>query len=135
MSLCKASGLAIFAAVCLLGVTTSSAHAQCNSFATICATEWSGDSVIDLAVVPGYANSAARGINDAGQAVGDIGFIGGAGRATEWSPGGGVTLLGNLPGATQSFAYGINDAGQVVGESLVGGTAYATSGAATASSS
>jgi len=39
MSLCKAFGLGIFTVVCLLGETTGSLHAQCNSFLSYCATE------------------------------------------------------------------------------------------------
>lgn len=32
MSLCKSSGLGIFAVICLLVETSGSAHAQCNLF-------------------------------------------------------------------------------------------------------
>src|SRR6516225_11798473 len=90
MSLCETSGIAIFAAVCLLGETAGSAHAQ------FFATEWSGGKVINLG--PGVATS----INDAGQAVGS-----GPGGATEWSGGKVINLGGD-------FATSINDAGQVV---------------------
>ena len=70
MSLCKTFGPAIFALVCLLGETTGSARAQCNSFVTTCATEWSRGSVINLGGLPGSASSGAYDVNDAGQAVG-----------------------------------------------------------------
>jgi hypothetical protein len=78
MSLWKASGLAIFAAVCLLGETAGSARAPvCFLTDTICATEWSGGSAIKLGGLPGnYSGSTAYGINDAGQAVG-VSFVGG----------------------------------------------------------
>jgi uncharacterized membrane protein len=83
------------------------------------ATEWSGDSVINLGGLPGSGLSQALGINDAGQAVG-FSIVGGVAYATEWS-GGSVINLGGLPGfRTESFAYGINDAGQAVGFSDIG---------------
>jgi uncharacterized membrane protein len=69
MSHWKASGLAIFAVICLLGETTGSAHAQCNSFLSYCATEWSHGKVINLGGLPGSEASVARSINDAGQVV------------------------------------------------------------------
>jgi uncharacterized membrane protein len=97
MSPWKSSGLAIFAVVCLLGETTGSAHAQCDSYVATCATEWSGDSVINLGGLPGSASSGAVSINDLGQAVGES-FVGGAETATEWS-GGNVINLGGLSGS------------------------------------
>src|ERR1700693_3190886 len=108
MSICKASGLAIFAAVCVLGETTGSAHAQCmSSFESAsCATEWSGGSVINLGGLPGSSESQAFSINDAGQAVG-LSLVGGVSYATEWS-GGSVINLGGLPRFTMSAANGIN---------------------------
>jgi uncharacterized membrane protein len=121
MSLRKASGLALFAAVCLLGETASSTHAQCvSSFENIsCATEWSGGSVINLGGLPGASESQAFSINDAGRAVG-LSLVGGVSYATEWS-GGSIINLGGLPGSTNSIAKGINGAGQAVGVSLIGG--------------
>ena len=93
MSFCKASGLAIFAVVCLLSETTGSAHTQCNPLVVACATEWSDGGVIDLG---GRPASIVNAINDAGQAVGAIigegGFL-----AVKWS-GGSVIDLGRLPG-------------------------------------
>ena len=118
MSLCKTFGLAIFAALCLLGESIGSAHAQYY------ATEWSGGKVINLGGMPGSTSSVAEGINNAGQAVG-VSIVRGVDYATEWS-GGKVINLGGLPGSTFSAAYGINNAGQAVGESIVGGVAYAT---------
>ena len=160
MSHWKSFGLAIFAAVCLLGEATGSAHAQI-------ATEWSDGGVIKLGGLPGSTDSGALAINNVGQVVGvsggeavewsggsviDLGpgiaesiNLGGQAAgyspglalwtATEWS-GGSVIHLQNLPGATESLAYGINDAGQVVGASFIDGGVYATppSGVGAASS-
>ena len=84
MSLCKTSGLAIFAVICLLGATTGSARAQCFLFEGVCATEWSGGRVIDLEGLPGLTSSSASGINNVGQAVGGS-AVGGTEVATEWS--------------------------------------------------
>jgi probable HAF family extracellular repeat protein len=130
MSPCKASGLAIFAAVCLLGETAGSAHAQCyyTPFPVVAcdtATEWSGGSVANLGGLPGYTYSEAVSINNVGQAVGLTEFSPGYYHATEWS-GGSVINLGGLSGSFESVAYGINNAGQVVGKSYVGGVVYAT---------
>ena len=69
MSFCKASGLAIFAVVCLLSETIGSSHTQCNPLVVACATEWSDGGVIDLGGRPAVLTNA---INDAGQAVGAI---------------------------------------------------------------
>ena len=63
MSRLKSFGLSIFAAVCLLGETAGSAHAQY-------AVEWSGGGVINLRGLPGATYSIAYGLNDFGQAVG-----------------------------------------------------------------
>ena len=38
------------------------------------ATEWSGGSAIDLGGLPGYEDSYAYGINEAGQVVGEADF-------------------------------------------------------------
>jgi hypothetical protein len=115
MWLCKTSGQAIFAVVCLLGETMGSAYAQCPPFPPppFCATEWSGGSIIDLGRLPGSTESAALGVNDVGQVVGQS-VVGGIFVATEWS-GGSVINLGGLPGARNSFAAAINDAGQLRG--------------------
>jgi probable HAF family extracellular repeat protein len=119
MSHWKSFGPAIFAAVCLLGGTAGSVHAQCSNFSGsgACATEWSGRNVINLGGLPGSYESVANGINDAGQVVG-WSLVGGL-HATEWSGGSGIDL-GGLPGFTHSLALGINDSGQVVGYSIVG---------------
>lgn len=105
----KPFGLAIFAALSLLGEVTGSAHAQCapSPSDTTCATEWSGGSVINL----GGVNAVAISINNAGQAVGYNG------EALEWS-GGAVINLGFLPGSSGSQALAINDFGQAVGSSF-----------------
>jgi probable HAF family extracellular repeat protein len=115
----KSFGLAMFAALCLLAETAGSAHAQCAlslSQSTGCATEWSGGSAIKLGSLPGFPQSGANSINDAGQAVGYSQPYGGGGqRATEWSSGG-VIDLGGAHNAV-SVANGINNSGQVVGYS------------------
>jgi hypothetical protein len=67
MSHWKSFGLALFAAVCLLGAGTGLALAKCDP----CAIEWSGGSVINLGGLPGSTQSVAQSINAAGQAVGD----------------------------------------------------------------
>jgi uncharacterized membrane protein len=124
MSSCKSFGLAVFAVVGLLGQTTGSAHAQTYNYKH--ATEWSGGvggSIINLGALPGFTDSFARGINDAGQAVGSS-EGGGVAYATEWS-GSRVINLGGLPGSTNSIAYGINNARQAVGYSIVSGIEYA----------
>ena len=99
MSHGKSFGLAIFAAVGLLGETTGSAYAQRYA-------------LTDLG--PGVA----LGLNDAGQVVGYSLVDGNPGHpvATLWN-GGMTAILGTLPGWTDSFAAGINDAGTVVGYS------------------
>ena len=82
------------------------------------ATEWSGgigDSIINLGGAPGFTNSAARSINDAGQAVGDSSTAN-SDYAVEWS-GGSVINLGSLPGEAASDAVSVNDTGQAVGQS------------------
>jgi hypothetical protein len=110
MSHAKSFGLAILAALSLLGEGTGSAHAQCApapGYPT-CATEWSGGSVINLG---GGVNAVAISINNAGQAVGYNG------EALEWS-GGAVITLGSLPGSSGSQALAINDFGQAVGSSF-----------------
>jgi len=107
MSYWKSFGLATFAVVCLLGEATASETTGC--YLQGCATEWSGGEIINLGALPGYSQSIAGGINNAGQAVG-ISYSNLAISATEWS-GGKVINLG-LGGANA-----INDVGQVVGES------------------
>ena len=125
----KASGLAILTVGCLLGQIPSAAYSQCVTFpasagslSLSCATQWSGDSVINLG--GSSLISEANGINNAGQVVGFSVFNSGD-YATEWS-GGSVINLGGLPGSTFSYAFAINDAGQAVGYSVVGGDGYAT---------
>lgn len=102
MAYWRSFGLAIFAAVCLLSGTFSSAHAQ-----SIFATEWSNGTVINLGGLPGSTRSEAYGINDAGQVVG-FSVVNGVDYATEWSNGQIINLGGGI-------GYAINNAGQVVG--------------------
>jgi uncharacterized membrane protein len=130
MSRLKSLGLALFAAICLLGETAGSAYAQCAIGPTVegytCATEWSGGSVLNLGALPGSIASVANGINDAGQIAGvSYPLIGLTSIATEWS-GGNLINLGGLPGFTASRAQGINNAGQAVGVSTVNRIGYAT---------
>ena len=120
MSHWKAFGLAIFAAVCLLGETTGPADAQCLLSTTFCATEWSGGKVIKLGGLPGSGTSFAEGINDSGRVVGTS-VIGPITYATEWRRGSIINL-----GGPPSQAFGINAAGRVVGYSIVGGVQTAT---------
>jgi probable HAF family extracellular repeat protein len=87
------------------------------------ATEWSGDSIINLGSLPGSTSSVALAINGSGKAVGIS--VGNVIQATEWS-GGSLINLGGLAGSADNFAAGINDAGQVVGGSVVGNIQYAT---------
>jgi uncharacterized membrane protein len=105
MSDWKTFGLAIFAVVCLLGETGSSAHAE-------------GYRLTVLGGPPG-SETLAYGINDRGQVVGyTVIDIGGPSRvqATEWS-GGAVINLAGIPGSEGSQGSAINDRGQVVGDS------------------
>jgi probable HAF family extracellular repeat protein len=83
------------------------------------ATEWSNGQVIELPILPGFTESFALGINDAGQVVGTSNDATGHVVATEWSNGQ-VINLPLLPGFMDNQALGINDAGQVVGVSSDG---------------
>src|ERR1700722_9007704 len=106
MSYWKSFGLAIFAAICLLGVTASSVSAQC---VVGCATEWSHGSAADLGSLPGSIDSIANSINNVGQVVGysSNGFLT---YATKWSHGSAINL-GSLPDSAEGIASSINDAG------------------------
>jgi uncharacterized membrane protein len=122
MSPWKASGLAAFATLCLIGETTGSADAQCSApplAHPVCATEWSGDAGANLGRPPGSTVSYAFGINHPGQAVGYGGVASEVTYAVEWSRGR-IILLGSLPGATTSVANSINKVGQAVGYSKIG---------------
>jgi probable HAF family extracellular repeat protein len=67
-----------------------------------------------LAGLPPGNNSAANGINDAGQVVGFAFFGNGQEHAFVWDGTNGVQDLGTFGGSI-SFAYGVNSSGQVVG--------------------
>src|SRR5262249_18509216 len=69
----------------------------------------------DLGVLPGHVSSAAFGINEAGQVVGES-SDGSVTRAVRWD-GPAMVDLGVLPGQASSSAGDINNAGQVVGSS------------------
>jgi uncharacterized membrane protein len=124
MSHWKSFALGIFAAVCLLAETASSAYAQ-NWYAT----EWSDGKAVKLGTLPGYTNAQAAGINDAGQAVGQT-FGGLNYVATEWV-GGGPINLGSLSGTTGGIAWSINNAGQIVGSSYFSNSGASGGGIAT----
>jgi probable HAF family extracellular repeat protein len=81
------------------------------------AVEWSGGHVINLGGLPGFVDSVASSINNAGQVVGVSYPANGFYQATEWS-GGSVIELGSLPGSVFSAATDINDSGQAVGRSF-----------------
>jgi probable HAF family extracellular repeat protein len=70
--------------------------------------------VQSLATLAGIEWSAAYGINDAGEIVGDGELPNGTFRGLVWNPGGGVELLGTL-GGTSSDATDVNGSGEVVG--------------------
>jgi probable HAF family extracellular repeat protein len=81
---------------------------------------YSNGTKTDLGRLPGlYSmyNSAARGLNDAGQVVGGAFFTDGSGyeHAFLWDFQNGIQNLGAL-GGQFSYAYGINASGQVVGD-------------------
>jgi probable HAF family extracellular repeat protein len=82
------------------------------------ATIWNGTSPTDLGP-PSAFDSAAEGINDAGQVVGFSAGPYSPAFATLWNGTTGYTILGTLPGtfSYSSAADGINAAGQIVGYS------------------
>lgn len=67
-----------------------------------------------LATLAGVDWSAAYGINNAGEAVGDGELGNGTFRGLIWNTNGSVDLLGTF-GGTSSDATGVNDSGEVVG--------------------
>jgi probable HAF family extracellular repeat protein len=79
---------------------------------------------VDLGVLPGFATSAARAVNNKGQVAGTSAAAGGISHAFVWDRG---TLrdLGTLPGDVASEARAINVNGDVVGRS--GGAGFSTS--------
>ena len=77
---------------------------------------------IDLGTLGG-TQSAALGLNDAGQVVGWARNAGGSIEAFVWSNGT-LTGLGFLPGGTTSVARAINNHGQITGDAYVSPTNY-----------
>jgi hypothetical protein len=86
MSRCKTFGLAVLAAVCLLGEKIGSAHAQNLG------VEWSGGSIRNLGGLPGSTGGEATGINDAGH----------VNYATEWSGAADSAVPQHLPGVVDA---------------------------------
>src|SRR5215216_5820125 len=77
-------------------------------------------SMTELGVLPGGSSSAAWGINDVGQIVGESNFDETSGGRAILYENGTMTNLGTLPNPGtygRSVAYDINDSGQVVGVS------------------
>jgi probable HAF family extracellular repeat protein len=70
--------------------------------------------VQSLATLAGIQWSAAYGINNAGEVVGDGELANGTFRGLIWNPNGSVELLGTL-GGTSSEATDVNGSGEVVG--------------------
>jgi len=94
----------------------------CVCAASTASAQWT---ITDLGDLPGGGNvSVARGINNAGQVVGNSNAATGN-RAFLWQNGV-MTNLGDLPGGYGSVAYGINNAGQVAGtsEAFTGSRAF-----------
>jgi uncharacterized membrane protein len=77
------------------------------------ATLWTNGAASGLADMPRATVSRARGINDAGQIVGESGD-----HAVLWESGSAQPVaLGELPGTSTSVANAINASGQIVGTS------------------
>lgn len=90
------------------------------------AFRWSSDQgIAGLGFLPGYTNSVATAINDAGQVVG----VSGSGEtyaAFMWTPGAGMTQLGsNDGGGSNYWASGISAGGIVVGSCQIAGANHA----------
>ena len=125
MSHWKSFGPGIFAAVCVLGGTASSVHAQCNTSGSDCATEWSGGGVIELGGLPAQRLARRSALTTPVRRSG-YSAVGNDEVATEWS-GGSVINLGGVTGYANSEADSINRAGQAAGVSYnAGGAEVAT---------
>jgi probable HAF family extracellular repeat protein len=87
------------------------ANGQTHAFVT-----GGSGALLDLGTLPGYVNSLASGINDAGQVVGTATSSFNTSHAFLLTLGGGPIIdLGSLPGGVNSHATGINNPGVVVG--------------------
>ena len=75
-----------------------------------------------LPPLPGYSDSDAWGINDAGQVVGTS-FLGDNHRATLWNTTAPIDL-GTTPGSIGSYAIQINPSGAIVGYGILPGPTY-----------
>jgi probable HAF family extracellular repeat protein len=99
--------------MCLLLVLSSFSVAQ-SSHAFL----WTASGGMeDLGTLPGWQNSSAQGINEAGQVVGYNFSSNGTSTAFGWSPSTGMRLLSGLS-VSEGQGDAVNDTQQVVGSAL-----------------
>jgi uncharacterized membrane protein len=96
----------------LAAFLTASRNARADGLTSTCATYECGfldnSGAFSNNFIPGPAANSARGINDAGDIVGDYSNGGFFYTGPTYTP-------IDYPGATQTFANGINDSGEIVG--------------------
>jgi probable HAF family extracellular repeat protein len=84
---------------------------------------WTANGIQDLETLPGSSISAANGINNNGQVVGE------SGDAFIWSQAAGMQDLNRLipadSGWTLTWAFAINDKGQITGQGEINGETHA----------
>ncbi len=99
-------------------VGTSTCGSSCEHAAL-----WTSTGIQDLGTLPGSSISAANGINNLGQVVGE------SGDAFIWSQATGMQDLNSLipadSGWTLTWAFAINDKGQITGQGEVNGETHA----------
>jgi probable HAF family extracellular repeat protein len=97
---------------------TSSCGSSCTHAAL-----WTSTGIQDLGTLPGSSISAANGINNLGQVVGE------SGDAFIWSQATGMQDLNGLipagSGWTLTWAFAINDSGQITGQGEINGQTHA----------